>query len=108
MNNNTRRWTWAMVGVAIGCIVAFTLTSLTFTSTTVDELRQTQDGNDRVLSTLLDCTKPGGECYERGLRRTGRAVQDINVVVQLAAICAKRPGVVTYRDIKACVKEGLK
>lgn len=56
---------------------------------------------------LVDCTSPGGECYERGQERTGEAVGNINRIVVLAAACADRPGAHTVLEIERCIKGHL-
>ena len=77
-----------------------------------------EDGRKRG-EVLLDCTTPGGECFEAGQTRTARAVQNIidesllqeaatRRVVVLAAYCAAQPGVETVEQIERCIEDGMR
>lgn len=39
---------------------------------------------------IVDCTSPGGECFERGQQRTAEAVAGLNVVTEYSVICGER------------------
>lgn len=65
---------------------------------------------------LLDCTTPGGQCYQEGQKRTAEAIRQLveaneagevttREIVILAADCADNPGVDTADEIEACVGE---
>lgn len=76
------------------------------------------EGRDRRAQ-LLDCTQPGGQCYQDGQERTAEAVQSIidesllqeaatRRVVVLAAYCAAQPGQETVEQIEACITREMK
>lgn len=52
--------------------------------------RQNSVVNRQNSELLVDCTVPGGECYERGQNRTGEAVAVIGRASVAAAYCAQR------------------
>lgn len=56
---------------------------------------------------IADCTTPGRLCFERGQRRTAKAVASINEVVVLAASCASGPEEKSVQEIQSCVIERL-
>lgn len=64
----------------------------------------------RATSTILDCTTPGGQCYERSQTSTGRAVAqivgEINAhtdIVFLATVeCSRHP--LTDQQFLACLR----
>lgn len=71
---------------------------------------------------LLDCTEPGGECYQQSQERTAEAVKLLaentaaiaarsqattREVVAVAAACADRPGPQTRKAIMRCMMEQL-
>lgn len=89
----------ALSAVALYCM-------LTLTLVTYGSVIGTMDRN-----LIIDCTTPGGDCYQQSQGRTGEAVSGINLytkaVVIIAAACADRPGVNTERQIEKCVNEKL-
>lgn len=70
-------------------------------------VRSTQQTND----VIVDCTTPGGQCYEDGRRRTGAAVADLIRASTYVAQCARlRPnesGPEFDRFLEQCVAEKL-
>lgn len=64
------------------------------------ELQATRKGTDR----LVDCTTPGGKCYEQGRSATGGAVGTINKVTISAIYCSGKLGpAATVAALNACV-----
>lgn len=68
---------------------------------------------------LLDCTTPGGKCYEISQSKTGQAIKQLidagqvreevtRRIVILAITCTDRPGVNTIREIYVCVRTEMK
>lgn len=119
---------FAVAGALAATLVVVIVFTLIYAATGVGLIRQTQlDGVERMRETrantetlkilardnkatmdlVEDCTSPGGECYDRGARRTGEAVGTINQITIYAAACAKQPANVTVRQIQACVEELL-
>lgn len=39
---------------------------------------------------IVDCTSPGGECFERGQQQTAEVVAGLNIVTQFSVICGER------------------
>lgn len=50
---------------------------------------------------IIDCTEPGGECFEEGQERTAEAVGSINTVTGLSIVCGQR--FTTASEIFDCV-----
>lgn len=67
-------------------------------------LLNVQTGTDR----LVDCTTPGGKCYEQGSRSQSAAVKTINEMSVYAAYCAHKPDNDTVQEIKSCIEQELK
>jgi hypothetical protein len=63
----------------------------------------------RARAELLDCTTPGGECYEKSQEQTGGAVADIVKFSRDASVaaahCADAPGQQTLAEIRKCTNE---
>jgi hypothetical protein len=68
--------------------------------------------NHTLNTTIVDCTEPGGKCFEDGRARTGQVVVDIGDytrrVVILTESCNDKPGVDTTDELTKCVDSGLK
>lgn len=65
---------------------------------------------------LLDCTVPGGSCYQEGQRQTAEAIRQLveaneageattREIVIAATDCADNEGVDTSEEIERCVNE---
>lgn len=52
---------------------------------------------------IIDCTSPGGKCYEEGQQRTAKVVAGLNVVSQYSVICGEREN--GEEAILACVNQ---
>jgi hypothetical protein len=65
-------------------------------------LNTLSDQNHRLVARIESCTSPGGECYQRGQKQTGEAVENINKFVIWAAECSNdgEPDPVVERCIK--------
>jgi hypothetical protein len=57
--------------------------------------------NRQTVDTIVGCTTPGGECYDRGQARTGEIVQRI-VDAQIATVECRNEV-----DVRACVEQKL-
>lgn len=55
---------------------------------------------------IIDCTTPGGECYQRGQEQTARVVAGLNVVSQYSVICGERTN--GEQNILDCVNQEVK
>lgn len=55
---------------------------------------------------IVDCTSPGGECYQRGQENTADAVANLNIVSQYSVICGQRE--TGEKAILNCVNEEVK
>jgi hypothetical protein len=74
---------------------AFLVVLLTATALMMGTLVYLAVRNGQLITTvrqgnarLVDCTTPGGKCYERGNRQTGQAVTGITDVELAANYCA--------------------
>lgn len=67
-------------------------------------------GTNNYTKRLVDCTTPGGKCYEQGRSATTGAVGTINQVVTVTVYCAKKAdrATVTLAQIQDCVNAQLK
>lgn len=95
MNQRHRPVVYALVAIAVGVLVVMVLALMVKTWSLTDQIRSSQVNNtaarkssDRTLAAIEDCTKPTGDCYQRGQKRTAAAVGDINRVVILASACS--------------------
>ena len=61
----------------------------------------------QMMTEILSCTQPKGECNQRGQRQTSGAIDDINKITVYAAACADRPYTQTEAQIYACVMQKL-
>lgn len=57
---------------------------------------------------IVDCTTPGGGCYERSRAETGKVVLNLNQVTKAAVICADQPGVITASAMESCITTEIK
>lgn len=95
MRINRRHVGWTLVGLGIVAIVSLLATAAVIGAVNSTLIRQSQvtntstlNNSNRVLQLIEDCTRPGGECYERGRESTASAVSDIGRVTVLAAACS--------------------
>lgn len=59
----------------------------------------------KVGTRLIDCTEPGGECFQKGQERTQDAVVGINegtLAVIVAAISCQEDGIIEERALARC------
>lgn len=52
---------------------------------------------------IIDCTSPGGECYQRGQEQTAKVVAGLNIVSQYSVICGEREN--GEQNILNCVNQ---
>lgn len=71
----------------------------------VARLNNVADVNRRNGELLVDCTTPGGGCYERGRAETGKAIDLLQRATVAAVECAKSQP--TDALIEACVRSKL-
>lgn len=106
--NTQRRGLWyALIGILAGALVVLVIVRVAQTADLVSEIRHSQVTNHQTLHAIKDCTRPDGRCYQRGQRRTARAVSSINRVVILAAACASQEPGQSVARIQACVIDRL-
>lgn len=94
--------------VSIGAVAYLTVraadSSEEATSQSIDnsvELRELQ----AISKRLVDCTEPGGECFEAAQKRTGEAIVGINegtLAVIVAAISCQGDGITEKRALARC------
>lgn len=94
--------------VSIGAVAYLTVraadSSEEATSQSIDnsvELRELQ----AISKRLVDCTEPGGACFEAAQKRTGEAVVSINegtLAVIVAAISCQEDGITEKRALARC------
>jgi hypothetical protein len=68
-------------------------------------IREQAIRNGELSTAVLDCTEPGGECYEDGRKRTAEAVVGINegtFNVIVAALSCQADGIVEQRALARC------
>lgn len=106
---------WRQARGALGFLIALALVTSTLVTSllayNIDHrgrsntpvLREIRTGNQ----ILIDCTTPGHKCYEDGQARARTFGANIQLIVVLAAACAKQPQNVTVEQIQACVVKGL-
>lgn len=105
-----RRVGWVLIGACTGMVVVVLLTVLISirgtqqnNSPILKSTEQAATSADRTLEQIEDCTTPGRECYERGVRRTADAIASINEVAIYAAACADKPRRQSVEEIQSCV-----
>lgn len=87
-------------------VVAFMLVSSTINVWTLTEVQDQSKGNGATLARLIDCTTPGGTCYEESNARTGVAIASINKYTLAAAWCARRvPRTAPESQYRVCVTQ---
>lgn len=120
----------AMRRIMIGLVAVLTILALTTSVVVLILIRQTQTTNSPLLRTtnkaakaaqkgtarIIDCTTPGGECYQRSLMQTAKVTGNVNNftarAATLASSCAANATGATFDELYAqvyrCVREGLK
>lgn len=88
---------WAF-GIVLSAVLVVILTIVFLNS----------EENHKGVQRLLDCTTPGGVCYQQGRDSQSGAVGTINRITVVAVYCAKLPGNTTLAQIQACVELNLK
>lgn len=102
---------FVVVASVLGAAILYVLVSVSAdTNKIVTGVERQQDSNtgtlnatEDTLALIRDCTQPGGDCFERGQKRTADAVANINLAAVYAAACADRDGVQGEDEIYACV-----
>ena len=94
---------WAIVGLAITGLVVGVVATVFATYSLLSVVREQQKTNVGTNERIVDCTTPGGKCYQQGQERTGQAVGDILKGATYAIACADKRGVQTEAEIQACV-----
>lgn len=110
MNSQRRTLAWVLVVALAAVLVVAVATSTIIGAVNSQRIRDTQvtntrtlDTADRTLDLIRDCTEPGGECFDRGQKRTADVVADLNKAAVYAAACADKRGVQGEDEIYACV-----
>lgn len=100
------KWlTWALgilLALGMGAVVLISQYQL-------QQLGSVAADTKRNSDRLVDCTTPGGKCYEQGRSATGGAVGTINKVTISAIYCSGKLGpVATIAALNACVAALIK
>jgi hypothetical protein len=95
--------TLAVVYMCLAGLVISLIYAIVQTYTLADAIREQQKTNVGTNERIVDCTTPGGKCYQQGQKRTGAAVADILKGATYAIACADKRGVQTEAEIQACV-----
>lgn len=98
-----KRTVFFFLGVLIGLLAVGQVWTQAQIATTTQSIRETQKNSTATLRAIKDCTQTEGRCFQRGQRRTGRAVASINEVSIIAASCASSPYQQTVEQIRRCV-----
>jgi hypothetical protein len=97
--------------IMMACAVGSSLYLTTVSINRVEQLTQDNKKLNKITlqnsSILIDCTTPGGKCFEQNQRRTGQVVVNLNEVTKIATICADRPGSISLEEMEACIKTEL-
>jgi hypothetical protein len=70
-----------------------------------EDIQQQAVENGALSERVLDCTEPGGECFEDGRQRTADAVMGINegtFRVIVAALSCQEDGITEQRALARC------
>jgi hypothetical protein len=105
----------ALLGfIVVGVIAMTVMQTVILVQVRGTQIQGTPTGDKLLRSAerIEDCTSPGGECYQRGVKNQADAVGSINRVIVLAAACSVGlPSQLTQRErevhIQACVIDGL-
>jgi hypothetical protein len=92
---------------AMGGIAYLALKGSDQSAANFDELKQIE----AVSKRLIDCTEPGGKCFEEGQKRTAEAVVGINegtLRVIVAALSCQDDGVTGQKALSRCTIERAK
>lgn len=94
-----------LLGILVVIFMVFTTVVAVWTlQATLDQSYQ----NGQVLDRLVDCTTPGGECYQQSQSQTGAAIDTINRLTVEAGWCAKSlPQGSTEAQYRQCIEAGM-
>ena len=87
--------------VAVGAVAYLTLKAGDQSERNYEVIKEVKVGNAR----LVDCTEPGGECFEESQKRMGQAVSYLNerrVRDITAALSCIADGITQQYDLLAC------
>lgn len=92
-----------MFRVLVICAAAFLFVLVTVCAVGVWVIRGTQlhtaslaEETHRNTALIQSCVNPDGDCYKRGQRRTGDAVNTLNQTIVLSASCTAHIAVATH------------
>lgn len=66
------------------------------------------NNSQQLLEYVKDCTTPSGACYKQNAANQVAVLGKVELIVVLAASCAKQPENQTVTQISVCVEKGLK
>ena len=98
----------AIAGLLFGIVVVGVIVTTLQTRGLVGAIRETQKNNTSTFDLLVDCTSPGGDCFEAGQKRTGEAVGGINqstADVIVAALSCQADGITGRRPLARCTAQ---
>lgn len=70
-------------------------------------IQQGTTNTQEVLNFIKDCTTPSGKCYKQSQANTTATLGKVELIVVLAAVCAKQSPTITVPQVQACVEKGL-
>lgn len=99
--------------LVIGAVLFFLVVSTTASLVVVgillhssSQAKAQRDQQTTVTNTILDCTQPGGTCYERNARQTTALIAQLNATTLITVECADAYD--GNEAISACVTRRLK
>lgn len=94
-----------ILGVVLWVLVSVSADTNEIVNSTSEQLHSSQETLERVV----DCTEPGGKCFQRNTERTTEAVDSIGRLSVYASACAAdphlpgKPLAKRVHEIKRCV-----
>lgn len=79
---------------------------------TVFLIRSSQTSNRHLTTTILDCTTPGGKCYQESKQQTDQAVGsltqiELKIVIAVKYCGNQLPKTATVTEITNCVQKTI-
>lgn len=91
--------------IIIGALSLFLVVLSVVSYISIHKLQDIGKTNRSNTDLIVDCTTPGGVCYERGRKSTGSAIATINDVTIAASYCAQFN--TTQATIRKCIEAEL-
>ena len=103
------RFLKAITWIFGGAVVIAVISTVIIQGYQLSSLSHVSDDTRRNSDRLVDCTTPGGKCYEQGRSASSGAVGTINKATIAAIWCSGKlgPGA-TIQQLQLCVKAQIK